>query len=118
MAAERLTKARLAQIITIMMVLVVAFTYRTFTYNKSNTVICQPNTQCIVEIEGKTITFMYQESTKLLKFTKSEDLTIEPKNTEGILKSLAKESSLENLSLPIYLKITSQTGSIVNVVIE
>ncbi|MCL9776812.1 hypothetical protein [Vibrio methylphosphonaticus] len=118
MAAQKLTKGRLAQILIMMAVLIAAFTYRTFTYNDSKTIICQPNSQCDVSFDGQTVTFIYQESAKVLKFTKTEDLTIEARNIEGTLTELAKNSSTESLAHPIDLQVTSRTGNSVSVVIE
>ena len=62
MAAQKLTKGRLIQIIILMVVLITAFVWRTVTYKaqsviKNDTKICSLNTgNCLFNIENKPVT--------------------------------------------------------------
>ena len=50
MPAQKLTKARLAQIIIMLSILVVAFFWRTLTYEASNEVICNKEKVCKIKL--------------------------------------------------------------------
>ncbi len=50
MAAQKLTKARLAQILIMLSLLVIAFFWRTFTYETNSTVDCSQKQRCDVTI--------------------------------------------------------------------
>ncbi|MFV0446897.1 MAG: hypothetical protein ACK5MF_00250 [Vibrio sp.] len=56
MAAEKLTKHRLAQIAVTLIVLLTAFFWRTFTYTEVTTVICNPQPNCSVFVNDQKIT--------------------------------------------------------------
>lgn len=118
MAAQKLTKGRLVQIIVMMLLLITAFTYRTITHNEANVMTCSPNDVCEVNIAEKTVTFDYQESSRVLKFTKPEDLTIEIKNIEGVLNKTVNDASISELNLPIELIVSDSKGKSIRVKIE
>ncbi|MBD0785685.1 hypothetical protein HUO09_04990 [Vibrio sp. Y2-5] len=56
MAAEKLTKHRLAQIIVTLALLLVAFFWRTITYTEFVTVTCSPQPNCFVFVNNQKIT--------------------------------------------------------------
>ena len=56
MAAEKLTKHRLAQILITLTLLVIAFFWRTITYTEVSTVTCKPQPNCSVFVNGQKIT--------------------------------------------------------------
>ncbi len=56
MAAEKLTKHRLAQILITLFVLLVAFFWRTITHTEMRTVECELNPNCSVFVNGQKIT--------------------------------------------------------------
>ncbi len=56
MAAEKLTKHRLAQIVITLVLLLIAFFWRTITYTEINTVICNPQPNCSLFVNNQKIT--------------------------------------------------------------
>ncbi|WP_165309911.1 hypothetical protein [Vibrio ziniensis] len=56
MAAEKLTKHRLAQIVVTLTLLLIAFFWRTITYREVSTVICNPQPNCSVFVNNQKIT--------------------------------------------------------------
>ncbi|PNH93754.1 hypothetical protein [Vibrio diazotrophicus] len=56
MAAEKLTKHRLAQILITLTLLVIAFFWRTITYTEVSTVTCKPQPNCFVFVNNEKIT--------------------------------------------------------------
>lgn len=56
MAAEKLTKHRLAQILITLTLPVIAFFWRTITYTEVSTVTCNPKPNCFVFVNGQKIT--------------------------------------------------------------
>jgi len=55
MAAEKLTKHRLAQILITLTLLVIAFFWRTITYTEVSTVTCKPQPNCSVFVNEQEI---------------------------------------------------------------
>lgn len=56
MAAEKLTKHRLAQIVITLILLLIAFFWRTITYTEVTTVICNPQPNCSVFVNNQKLT--------------------------------------------------------------
>ncbi|SYZ81323.1 Uncharacterised protein [Vibrio paracholerae] len=56
MAAEKLTKARLAQILVTLLVLISAFLWRTFSHESVTLINCVMEKPCQFDIEGKRVT--------------------------------------------------------------
>ncbi|USD61912.1 hypothetical protein J4N45_08140 [Vibrio sp. SCSIO 43140] len=110
MAAQKLTKARLVQIIVMMTVLITAFSYRTMTHSDGKVVNCEANEPCAVSVGEKTITFLYQGDSKVLSVTKSKDLTIDVQNIETVLNESSKESTIHGVNLPAEIKVTDRNG--------
>ncbi|MCG6215211.1 hypothetical protein [Vibrio furnissii] len=61
MAAEKLTKHRLAQIIITLAVLVIAFFWRTITYRDVPTQECIPQPKCSLFVNGQKLTVTKSE---------------------------------------------------------
>ena len=57
MAAEKLTKQRLMQIVLMLTILIIAFVWRTVTYTDENTLECKGEVVCNVTILSQTLTF-------------------------------------------------------------
>ncbi|MDE1314097.1 hypothetical protein MEG05_07690 [Vibrio aestuarianus] len=58
MAAEKLTKHRLAQITITLIILVGAFIWRTLSYNNLEQKTCNPHPNCSVFVNGEKITIV------------------------------------------------------------
>lgn len=118
MAAQKLTKARLAQIIIMMSVLIAAFSYRTVTHDVSNTVDCSVNQQCQLVLGQENIIFLYHSSTKVLNVTKSKLLTFKVLNMDDVLTKSVKQSTIEGVEAPVTITVTSSSGETRQVVIR
>ncbi|ELP5729541.1 hypothetical protein QTV44_002812 [Vibrio vulnificus] len=57
MPAQKLTKARLAQIIIMLTILVAAFIWRSLSYQPVKTIDCSQKWRCELTLEGDKITF-------------------------------------------------------------
>ncbi|HAS6349416.1 hypothetical protein LZU85_14240 [Vibrio sp. IRLE0018] len=57
MPAQKLTKARLAQIIIMLTILVAAFIWRSLSYQPVKTIDCSQKSRCELTLEGEKITF-------------------------------------------------------------
>ncbi|MFG0885869.1 hypothetical protein JTI77_12890 [Vibrio furnissii] len=108
MAAEKLTKHRLAQIITTLAVLVIAFFWRTITYRDVPTQECIPQPKCSLFVNGQKLTV-----------TKSEEFPgvyiIRPIPVEWRLESddeLIREG--ESVQLKV-IRNNSKTNSTINI---
>lgn len=77
MPAQKLTKARLAQILIMLMVLVVAFFWRTFTHETPGRVDCSQKERCDVTISGQIITINRNTNGILIETPKSSSLKID-----------------------------------------
>ncbi|ASK55406.1 hypothetical protein CEQ48_11640 [Vibrio tarriae] len=71
MAAEKLTKARLAQILITLQVLISAFLWRTFSHESGTLITCGMEKPCQFYIEGKRITVSQLESQDAPKYSLS-----------------------------------------------
>lgn len=108
MAAEKLTKHRLAQIIITLAVLVIAFFWRTITYRDVPTQECIPQPKCSLFVNGQKLTV-----------TKSEEFPgvyiIRPIPVEWRLESdgeLIREG--ESVQLKV-IRNNSKTNSTINI---
>ncbi|MGV3000998.1 hypothetical protein [Vibrio sp. E150_018] len=65
MAAEKLTKARLVQILIIFSILVTAFTWRTFQHQpQQNTdTVCQINQNCTIKVDDIELSILFERET-------------------------------------------------------
>ena len=77
MPAQKLTKARLAQILIMLSVLIGAFFWRTFTHESVNSVDCSQKERCDVTIEGEIITINRDSMGISLETTESSTLKID-----------------------------------------
>ncbi|SJL83115.1 hypothetical protein [Vibrio palustris] len=55
MAAEKLTKQRLMQIVIMMLLLIGAFTWRSWTYDEQKTLSCKGHEQCRIQVDSQMI---------------------------------------------------------------
>jgi len=63
MAAEKLTKRRLAQILLMMVILVIVFSWRSVTYSNKN-VLCDHEQDCTIQVEDVTVTFKWRKASE------------------------------------------------------
>ncbi|MCW8344420.1 hypothetical protein MD535_00055 [Vibrio sp. ZSDZ65] len=118
MAAEKLTKGRLGQIIIMMMVLIAAFTYRTVTYEVSNTQVCEFSSGCEVKLQEKLVVFMYQDSTNTLMLTKPEELTVKASIVGKNDVLLTDKSEIAETQIPMDIIITDQDEHTVKIQLQ
>ncbi|MFA0087962.1 hypothetical protein ACE1OE_16830 [Vibrio sp. E150_011] len=118
MAAQKLTKGRLGQIIIMMMVLIAAFTYRTVTHVGLSEVVCKINIPCEVKLQEKSIGIMYQDSTNTLTLTNPEEFTVHATINDGSKVVLANKTQVNRSSLPIDIVISDNNSHSVNVRIK
>ncbi|EGR4141812.1 hypothetical protein DDN51_05335 [Vibrio cholerae] len=69
MAAEKLTKARLAQILITLLVLISAFLWRTFSHESGTLITCGMEKPCQFDIEGKRVTVSQLGSRDVPKYS-------------------------------------------------
>ncbi|MGP8305014.1 hypothetical protein [Vibrio sp. YIC-376] len=77
MPAQKLTKARLAQILIMLSILVVAFFWRTFTHETPNTVDCSQKERCDLTISGEKISINRDSTGISFESPKSSSLKID-----------------------------------------
>ncbi|TNZ67569.1 hypothetical protein CGK42_21070, partial [Vibrio parahaemolyticus] len=88
MPAQKLTKARLAQILIMLSLLVGAFFWRTFTHETSTSVECSQKERCDVTIGEDKITINRDSSGILIETTESTGLKIDL-NQSGVFDSIS-----------------------------
>ncbi|PFG56148.1 hypothetical protein ATG66_2474 [Vibrio sp. ES.051] len=77
MPAQKLTKARLAQILIMLSVLIGAFFWRTFTHETINTIDCSQKERCDVTIGEEKITINRDSSGISIETIKSSTLKVD-----------------------------------------
>lgn len=90
MAAQKLTKGRLVQIVFMMVILLAAFTWRTVTYEQESNWQCDATLPCEIEIDDWNIKISNHSDGFLIETSKSEDLDIsveQPTQISQISKS-------------------------------
>ena len=110
MAAEKLTRARLVQILIIFSVLATAFTWRTFQHqpHKNTDTVCQINQNCTIKVDDIELSMLFERET-------DNSLTIlaQPFDSKTKLQGLTLNSSVtfdnksHQLEQQINIKITS-----------
>lgn len=102
MAAEKLTKARLAQIIAIFTVLLVAFIWRSYHYESKDksAIECQINEPCFIQIEKMKLDVTFSEfaPSKIMISLSSKEKPRQSLETIIISSTLLKSSKV-NLKL-------------------
>lgn len=92
MAAEKLTKARLVQILIIFSVLATAFTWRTIQHQpqKNTDIVCQVAQRCIIKVDDIELSMLFERKA-------DDSLTITPQvidsNNKTTLDALTLSSS-------------------------
>ncbi|MEZ8548941.1 hypothetical protein BCV29_03020 [Vibrio cyclitrophicus] len=103
MAAQKLTKGRLVQIIVMLVILIAAFTWRTVTYNNDKTVNCIISKPCEfgidkhnVLISGDSLGYSIEtsETGKFIISNNGSEILEEKSPTNWLLQTSAKTSSI------------------------
>ncbi|HDZ9461962.1 hypothetical protein [Vibrio cholerae] len=111
MAAEKLTKARLAQILITLLVLISAFLWRTFSHESGTLITCGMEKPCQFDIEGERVTVSQLGSRDVPKYSISpwdEQWSIEV-NASTVFQSgvlLVSPTTQDNIELKINHGIT------------
>jgi hypothetical protein len=111
MAAERLTKARLAQILAMLTLLVIAFTWRTFNHDMEPKVECQVNKQCIISISANKIDVGAKFDGNALSISKVKGLGLQLSSTNNVLINNDQKWTIELNSLPVSVVFISDIDS-------
>lgn len=108
MAAEKLTKARLVQILIMMVLLISAFTWRTITHVKEEVACFVPN-PCNISVGGEEITF-YSDGVvpgnTSYRTVSNDDLNLQIKSGEGIVKNTAESTIIHFTSQQVTLQLS------------
>ncbi|EHK9546941.1 MULTISPECIES: hypothetical protein [Vibrio] len=116
MPAQKLTKARLAQILIMLSVLIGAFFWRTFTHESVNSVDCSQKERCDVTIEGEIITINRDSMGISLETIESSTLKIDLNQSGNFINLNEKHKSVEWDIMPESKKITFKKGENIVVV--
>ncbi len=95
MPAQKLTKARLAQILIMLSVLVVAFFWRTFTHETPRRVDCSQKERCDVTIGGVIVTINRNTNGILIETPKSSSLKIDLDQSGLFINADSKHQVIE-----------------------
>ncbi len=95
MPAQKLTKARLAQILIMLTVLIVAFFWRTFTYETPSQVDCSQKERCNVTISGEIIAINRNTKGILIEVPKSSSLKIDLDQSGSYINAGANNKLIE-----------------------
>lgn len=106
MAAEKLTKLRLTQIVVTLAILTVAFFWRTITFQDVSNQKCVAAPQCSLSVDGREITVTKIEDTPGLYI-------IQPVPVEW---SVTSDQKLTRKGQDIELRITSNNSGTINVI--
>ncbi|KAB0286957.1 hypothetical protein F2P58_20200 [Vibrio fortis] len=90
MAAQKLTKGRLVQIIVMLSILLAAFTWRTVTYENNETVDCILSTPCEITIDKYNVRVSSDNHNYLIETSESNKIDI---SYEGDGSLVAKSPS-------------------------
>lgn len=108
MAAEKLTKGRLAQILFMLAILAIAFTWRSVTHS-NNDVLCYVEQDCIIENESMNVSLKWQKQDNNYRISsaQTEDkLAIELVNSKAILEVGMDHWLLKIESLPVRIRLS------------
>ncbi|MFB1070583.1 hypothetical protein ACEUKD_07385 [Vibrio diabolicus] len=116
MPAQKLTKARLAQILIMLSVLIGAFFWRTFTHESVTSIDCSQKERCDVTIEGEIITINRDSTGISLETIKSSTLKIDPNQSGKFINLDREHKKIEWDTMPESKKITFKKGENIVVV--
>jgi hypothetical protein len=111
MAAEKLTKGRLAQILFMMAVLIIAFVWRSVTHS-NNEIICTQYEDCTVDINDQKLTFIWQNELAMYHVNivpSKDELSIQSMNSNATLSYNEVQTTLNIDSLPVRIKVTNKS---------
>ncbi|MGI2943926.1 hypothetical protein [Vibrio diabolicus] len=116
MPAQKLTKARLAQILIMLSVLIGAFSWRTFTHESVTSIDCSQKERCDVTIEGEIITINRDSTGISLETMKSSTLKIDLNQSGEFINLDREHKNMEWDTMPESRKITFKKGENIVVV--
>ncbi|WP_413284441.1 hypothetical protein [Vibrio sp. MA40-2] len=108
MAAEKLTRARLAQILFMMLLLVSAFIWRSVTHS-NHEVLCKIKKNCLVESGKYTISAIWENTRQQYHISiKPDNKNWSIEQTDNQTNLLEKEDywTLDTEKYPVRLKVT------------
>ncbi|MDN3679184.1 hypothetical protein QWZ04_02440 [Vibrio tapetis subsp. quintayensis] len=109
MAAEKLTRARLAQIIVMLLILVAAFTWRTFRHKVYTFSKCNVN-KCEFLFNAEKISIIEIDGGYLLK-GQLEDVDIKLSSTDGMVSNSSNRWQVQTDDNNINILLTNQDNS-------
>ncbi len=107
MAAERLTKARLAQILSMLVLLTIAFTWRTFNHNVVPEVVCQVNQQCIITLAEQKVDVRAKLVGNALDILKKKAISLQVLSANDVLTENDRTWTIHFDTLPTTIMFTS-----------
>lgn len=111
MPAEKLTKQRLLQVVIMMLLLIGAFTWRSFTYENETTLLCIGRDQCKVKIDDHMIEIVKTSlsSYELHQVPKNWSPSSQQGEVTPIMpQSWAFQVSPNQLDKPLYVTLTDK----------
>ncbi|WCE31305.1 hypothetical protein [Vibrio sp. SCSIO 43137] len=108
MAAEKLTKARLVQILVMMALLISAFTWRTITHVKEDVACFVPN-PCNISVGGQKIAFNPDEimpGNTSYQMVSKDGLNLQIESGEGVVKMTAERTIIHFTSQQVTLQLS------------
>lgn len=111
MAAEKLTKGRLAQILFMMFILVCAFTWRSLTHS-NNEALCHIGQSCTITREEMTINLTWNEESKKYRISVrpiNSEMTVNLVSSNADLSAMGEEWLLKINALPTRIKLSKPT---------
>ncbi len=106
MAAEKLTRARLAQIIVMLLILVAAFTWRTYQHKEYDFSKCDVN-KCVFMFNKESISIIKIVDGYILK-GKLGNVDIELIGSKGTINNSAEAWQIETQSEKLNILLTNQ----------
>lgn len=115
MAAEKLTKARLVQILIIFSVLATAFTWRTFQHQpQQNTdTTCQIDQTCTIKVDDIELSMLFERKADDSLMITSQAIDSNNKNKLDAL-TLSSSATLDSKSYQLEQQLNIKTGLNVN----
>lgn len=106
MAAQKLTKGRLAQIIIMLCILIIAFTWRTATYNKEQNVTCNPKVACSIRMNNSDIVVTNNATDTTLNLPENLIINVDILEGEGVIVQDRNRLTIMRQNEKMKLKIT------------
>ncbi|NLS12566.1 hypothetical protein HGP28_06575 [Vibrio sp. SM6] len=107
MPAQKLTKARLVQILVMMILLIGAFSWRTLVYEPSEQVSCQLNETCNAVVSGQKISLIYNQTNATIKGLSNKPIRLSFEEQHSVVPVQDKWR--------IILKVSSEQQSLIEI---